>query len=115
VALIGFKKRFAEAVSCGFKRQTVRAMRKHPIRQGETLHLYTGLRQKWARLLARLVCIYAAPVYLDLNLAVVDGAKLSFEERADFAHQDGFTGWAAFIDCIRELHGLPFEGQVIRW
>ena len=115
MALIGFKKRFAEAVSCGSKRQTVRAMRKHPIRQGETLHLYTGLRQPGARLLARAVCISAEQVYLDLNLAVVDGKKLSFEERADFGRRDGFTGWAAFIDCLRELHGLPFEGQVIRW
>lgn len=46
MALLNFKKRFAPLVESGTKTHTIRAWRKHPIREGEMLHLYTGLRQK---------------------------------------------------------------------
>ncbi len=45
MALLGFKKRFADKVRTGRKRQTIRAFRKYPIVPGETLYLYTALRK----------------------------------------------------------------------
>lgn len=44
--LINFKKQFATAVAMGSKCQTIRKTRKIPIKKGDTLHLYSGLRTK---------------------------------------------------------------------
>lgn len=49
--LLGFKRRFVSAILSGSKCHTIRAKRTRPPRVGETLHCYTGLRQKGATLL----------------------------------------------------------------
>jgi hypothetical protein len=43
---LNFKKQFSELVSSGKKRQTIRSIRKIPIKVGDKLYLYSGLRQK---------------------------------------------------------------------
>lgn len=44
--LINFKKQFATAVAMGSKCQTIRKTRIIPIKAGDNLHLYSGLRTK---------------------------------------------------------------------
>ena len=39
---LNFQRQFADAVRCGYKRQTIRAKRKHTIRIGDTLYLQMG-------------------------------------------------------------------------
>lgn len=45
--LYNFKKQFAPYIKDGSKPHTIRAIRKHPAKPGDTLFLYTGLRTKY--------------------------------------------------------------------
>jgi hypothetical protein len=49
---LNFRPQFADLVSSGQKTQTIRQVRKCPIKVGDTLWLYTGMRTKQCRLLA---------------------------------------------------------------
>lgn len=49
MALLNFQKQFADLIEAGTKRQTIRAARKYPIKVGDKLYLYTGLRTKYCR------------------------------------------------------------------
>lgn len=50
MGLYNFQKRFVPFILSGAKTHTIRALRAHPDKPGDTLHLYTGLRQKGAKL-----------------------------------------------------------------
>jgi len=43
---LNFQSRFADLVASGKKRQTIRPVRRHPIKAGDLLHLFTGMRTK---------------------------------------------------------------------
>lgn len=47
--LLNFELRFAGLIESGEKRQTIRAQRKYPIKAGDKLYLYTGVRTKNCR------------------------------------------------------------------
>lgn len=47
--IYNFQQRFAPYVQDGSKPHTIRAIRKHPAHIGDTLYLYTGLRQSGAK------------------------------------------------------------------
>jgi len=112
---LNFRSEFADSVEYGIKRQTVRALRKHPFRQGDTLYLYTNQRTKYCRRLAVVQCTRVDPVYMDNERLVVDGICLSAGVRDEFARADGFFNWMNMLDWFENVHGLPFEGQVIYW
>ncbi len=47
---------FIDKILSGDKTQTIRTPRKHPIKPGDKLYLYTGMRQKNCRPLGEAVC-----------------------------------------------------------
>lgn len=59
MAALSYKGQFVDYVEAGLqptpkkgtriKRQTIRNLRKHPIKVGETLHHFYGMRTKWCR------------------------------------------------------------------
>ncbi len=53
---INFKPEFAEAVKNGTKRQTIRQVRKNPIKPGDMLTMFTGQRTKDCRKLCMHKC-----------------------------------------------------------
>ncbi len=125
MAILNFDKQFAADVETGYKRQTIRAERKRPIKKGEKLYLYTALRTKQARLLRCAFCLAAdgieirstgkVVVYLKENQA---GITLTDTGKEGLARADGFKGPDAFGEMLkffREKHGLPFFGQLIKW
>ena len=109
-----FQGRFADAVASGAKRQTIRAARKRRhARAGEMLQLYTGMRTKACRKLRDAVCVkstYCA-IY-DESITTGDHPPADLDE---FAQRDGFADFADMTDWFREMHGLPFIGQLIVW
>lgn len=116
-----FKPRFVAPIQAGTKRQTIRADRKRHARPGEQLQLYTGMRTKQCKLIARSTCVSVDLVLLnfaDHGVVRVNGIVL-FSDAAmqDFAHRDGFTSWADMRAFWRENHpGMEqFEGVIIRW
>ena len=93
------------------------------------MYLYTGCRTPVARKLGEGICVSAGCFCLrrlDLSwlvghpavgpLAVeVDGRMLDERQALALARRDGFATVAQFVEFFSETHGLPFDGQVIRW
>lgn len=118
-----FKQRFVEPILAGSKRQTVRADRKRHARPGEELQLYTGLRTKHCRLIARACCAEVWPITIlfDDEDAEAEGIILpgfGFPGGLEgFAKADGFVSWAELKRFWRENHpGIDeFHGLLIVW
>jgi hypothetical protein len=121
MAILNFQKQFAVIVALGVKRQTIRARRKYPIREGEDLALYTGLRTKSSELLRKARCLYARDISMDVDIdgrpeIIIAGyGPLSYEEKKDLAMKDGFSSIDRMLVYFRGMYGLPFEGQLIKW
>jgi len=114
-----FKKRFAAPILDHSKTGTIRAPRKRHARPGEELQLYTGMRTKSCRLVARETCMAVHDVAIDVGLLTIHSIAVDGVPIADldaFARGDGFTDLA-------EMHGFwkaeqspgLFEGVWIRW
>jgi hypothetical protein len=116
---LNFQSRFAADVEVGKKCQTIRAPRKRPIRLGDTLFLYTGLRRPGARLLRRAICTEVYEITIEAcwieTWICVDGVVLDSITTRLLAERDGFLSIAELVAWFAEHHGLPFYGQVIRW
>lgn len=117
---LSFQPRFVQPILDGVKDQTIRAPRKVPIRPGQTLHLFMGMRTKHCRRIATVMCIAVLPVTIrpflygggvDLAGWGEDGMDLEL-----FARRDGFGSWAEMCDFWQDTHGaLAFTGNVYRW
>lgn len=112
---LNFQKRFAGRVEDGSKRQTIRAMRKHPIRQGDRLYLYTGMRTRSCRKLGGATAILVRDILITQTAVKLDGDTLAARRVAELARADGFESVSEFKDFFRTQHGLPFRGQLIQW
>lgn len=119
MAALNFHERFADKVESGEKTQTIRAFRKIPIKVGEILYLYTGLRTKHARKLGEGKCtsngvieIRSDAIYIRRRSSKVwiGGKKLD-----QFARSDGFESWEDMKKWWLNVHGLPFTGNIIEW
>ena len=115
MALLGYKKQFAQAVESGIKRQTIRAKRKYPIKLGENLYHYTGLRTKNCRKLLESKCLGVADIRIHVDGIFVSDQKLKEVNAKELAKQDGFSDTESFIEFFRINHGFPFHGDLIRW
>ncbi|HUV00468.1 MAG TPA: hypothetical protein VMW32_05865 [Bacteroidales bacterium] len=116
--ILNFQKQFAEAVKNGTKKQTIRATRKYPIKKGDTLYLYTGLRTKSAEKLKEVICKDTSDITIDIckHKVVIPNIRINYLEELDsFARADGFKDWTALLSWFEKTHGLPFKGQLILW
>lgn len=114
MGLYNFQKRFVPMILDGSKTHTIRAQRAHPDKPGNVLHLYTGLRQKGARLLMRVRCtkVEEIQIYASCHISI-DGQMLDFSERTQLAQRDGFKD---FADMMFFWAGrLPFRGHILHW
>jgi len=125
--VLNFKAQFAEMVADGRKRQTIRAMRKHPIKLGDKLFLYTGMRTRLCMKLGETDCTEALPIevrvdcqkgqyrvgveFVGMNPPVFMPAK-GVEE---MAMADGFKDQKEMAKFFYETHGRVTRGQLIRW
>lgn len=121
MGLYNFQERFVPKIMSGDKRHTIRATRANPDKPGNILHLYTGLRQKGAKLLMRVPCVKVEEieikdgVFFDEHHAsiAIDGVKLDCSEREALARRDGFADLEEMIQFWRGR--LPFKGHIIHW
>ena len=114
--VLNFKKRFAPDVESGKKRQTVRAMRKRPFKYSDRLYLYEGARTKKCRKLGEADVISVEDISILSNgSAFLSGKMLKLFHLDEIARRDGFGNWFEMWNWFQDVHGLPFEGQLIRW
>ena len=112
---INFKKQFAELVESEEKRQTIRPLRKCPIKPGETLFLYTGMRTKQCRKLKEVVCKNVSPIVVGPGWIELNERMLDMEGIYEIARQDGFIETLGFFNFFRKQYSLPFHGVLIQW
>lgn len=115
-----FKRRFVDPILEGTKRQTIRADRRRHARPGEELQLYTAMRTKSCRLIAKARCLSVEPVllfFIGPPLIVVGTVRDPQPHPDDFAMADGFADWGEMHDFWRTEHFDPaeFEGVIIKW
>ena len=122
ICLLNFGSQFVPLVESGAKPHTVRAKRadgRDPL-PGDTLHLYTGLRTKSARLLRREPCAYSTDIIIqpsagDVHHVLLGGRLLSQEQVDLLAQADGFPDSTAFVAYFDSMYALPFSGLLIGW
>lgn len=112
---INFKPEFAKLIRTGKKKQTIRQERKNPIKPGDTLQLYTGLRTKQAKKIKTVTCKDVTKIII-----VEHGVILVPPAPTDIIieklwREDGFPNFQAFIEFFDKFYGLPFTGVLIRW
>jgi|SRR5882724_3354517 len=120
MGLYNFKERFVPRILDGSKTHTIRPLRAVADKPGNTLHLYTGLRTKSARLLMRVPCVKVesitmkrvGPEILDVIVAI-DGVELSWSECEAFSRRDGFDNFTHMIEWWNGR--FPFQGQIVHW
>jgi hypothetical protein len=114
MGLYNFQKRFVPKILAGEKTHTIRAIRANPDKPGNTLHLYTGLRQKGAKLLMRVPCVKVEDILITPGHVVrIGGEYLAGDECEALARRDGFD---SFAEMMQFWDGrLPFQGQIIHW
>ena len=126
MGIYNFQPRFVPFILDGRKTHTIRAPRRSRRGRpglidlvGGTMHLYTGLRRKGARLLLRALCVKVEEIrmapgprgcYADVY---INGVALDDSEKELLARRDGFN---SFLDMIGFWAGrLPFDGHIYHW
>ena len=114
---INFKKQFADMVDRGEKTQTIRQIWSNPIKAGDTLYLYTGMRTKSCRKLGEVLCRKVSPITVNPANIQIDGQLYGYltTKVTNLALADGFFSGAAMGQFFKELYGLPFDGVLIEW
>jgi len=124
---------FKNEVRSGVKRQTIRALRKRPIRVGDTLYLYWKQRTKECELIRKEVCTESFLITMQFFEDWLDSGKpiwrvdqtspngtiltlMDFRVE-ELAQKDGFGNALEMMRWFNEKHG-DLNGktfQVIRW
>lgn len=122
-----FKPRFSPLVQSGAKRQTIRPLRKRPIKPGDALSLreWTGLPYRSPQRILRdgEVCRSVDPIWIgnagtQFNpgyAAFIGKTMLQGPEYTEFAIADGFKHWSDMFEWFAKTHGFPFNGTLIKW
>lgn len=113
---LSFNARFAHLVISNKKVHTIRAERKRPIREGDRLYLYTGMRTANCEHLRNAVCTKVQDIWIHLHRAVViDSKALLAHEIFELAARDGFVDPEEFFDFFVCVEKPTFKGQLIWW
>jgi hypothetical protein len=120
MALINFSREdFIDAVTNGSKHFTVRQLRKNPIKKGEALQLYTGLRTKQAKKLRDTICKNVWDIKIenkkDEFLFWLDDNQLTSKKVKDISNKIGFDLVEEWTEYFKQKYKFPFKGQLIEW
>jgi len=107
---------FKDKILSGAKRQTIRSVRKHPVKENDTLYMYWKQRSpKEKEKLGESTCIKIAPITItELGVSCED-IEVRYHCLDLFAIADGFDNWDEMRDFFNKTHGLPFTGVLIKW
>lgn len=125
MGLYNFKPQFVPAIVAGTKTHTIRGIRKHPDKPGNSMYLYTGLRTKATKPITVVECVKVeeieiaeteGPVHLRFYWVAIDGNGLGADECEQLARRDGFSSFAEMIKFWKTpKNRLPFRGHIIHW
>lgn len=113
--LLNFYKQFKDLVKYGLKTQTIRKKRIHPIKIGDKLYLYSGLRTKDVERLGEAICIDINQIKIDYRIVFYDEVDLRYRELEEFIKKDGLNEIEDFFLWFKSHYGNYFNGVVIKW
>lgn len=113
MGIYNFQSRFVPKILSGEKTHTIRSVRANPDRPGNLLHLFTGLRQKGAKLLMRVPCVKVEEIEITPLGVKIDDVVLDASEEEALARRDGFANFAEMMSFWEDR--LPFRGHIIHW
>jgi hypothetical protein len=107
---LNFKAPFAPAVQSGKKTHTIRNPRKNPIKVGDRLYLYTGMRTKNCKKLGEAICTKLQRIRLSISNSgilevLIDGQQLTDFGIKDLAIADGFQ-------CVEDFQYFFFKKKL---
>lgn len=127
-----FQKRFAGKVKRNTKPGTIRAKRKKPMKPGDMMHCFTGMRTKKCKRIVSRKCLaivdvkiipfsiagevlkYTYETYLNgILLEYTSSFRNSLEDQ--FAKDDGFKSSRDFYAFFSDNYGIPFHGDWYVW
>lgn len=110
---LSFMARMAPLVESGAKPHTIRDKRKRPIKEGDLLYLYTGMRTNHCRKLGEGLCVRVVPILISAQSRTVklgeewlDGPAIAL-----LAKRDGFESVEEFFDYFK----TEVERDLIEW
>jgi len=106
---------FKDKILSGAKRQTIRAIRKNPIKEGEKLYMWWKQRSSEREKLGEAKCTKIAPITISKHGASSPDLSVRFHSLNEFAIADGFDNWQELVEFFESTHGLPFTGVLIQW
>ncbi|MBD2039221.1 hypothetical protein [Microcoleus sp. FACHB-672] len=93
---------FKDKILSGEKLQTIRELRKYPIKPGDTLYLWWKSRTPEREFLGEAICTEVLPVEILGSSLTVDGNLIdSLEEKTKFAKDDGFESFSDFLKFFK--------------
>ena len=111
-----FQARFAEPILSGVKGGTIRSDRRRHTRPGEEMQLYTGMRTKHCRLIARKQCLAVVPIELNFSASQVLRNGEVFWDPGILDALARFDGFADFGEMTVFWGYRPrFEGWHVCW
>ena len=115
-----FQKQFVSMILDGSKVHTIRRIRKHPTKVGDTIKMFTGMRTKDCKKFAEAACINVEPIVIwpfsKLITKELTSQALSKEKVKIIAKEDGFDDVKLFFKFF-ERYGtecLP-DFEIIWW
>lgn len=130
---LSFKKQFAQPIWDETKVGTIRAKRKVPIKVGQPLFLYTGMRTKQCKKIGERRAIHVVPIRIlpaapDQSTprviyggegAAISGRLATSTDLDHFARGDGFASWDDMCAFWHKEHPESkaqwFDGDWILW
>ncbi len=113
---LGYKKQFAQPIRDGWKRTTIRQERKkNPIRVGDTLHMFTGMRTKQCEKIGMYRCKSVRPIIIEpkKKFITLDGHPCSELAIQGIVHGDGFSSVDAFFAFFEQNYGATPPPMVL--
>ena len=116
---ISFQNQFAEPIRLGEKTTTIRQIRRgRPIRVGDTLHLFTGMRTRACERIGTTRCVSVTPIdiFPDTGEITLNGMPCSQETVDQIVHRDGFASAKDFFAFFESKYGNdPGPMLLIEW
>lgn len=111
-----FQPRFEEPILQGIKGSTIRKTARCKPGDELSLRVWRGkpYRSKQRELFPT-ICKAIADVRISSDRLSLNGMVCNDRERDDVVEREGFGSWEAMRDWFQTAHGLPFEGEMIRW
>ena len=114
---------FRDMILDGRKPHTIRPVRQHPVKKGDALSLYTGMRTSHCEIIGKVKCLDVRPIQIyqswDVNRQLIlNGKPLSEEHTQLLTINDGFENLEKFYDFFEYMYDQyqqEFDLRLIQW